>query len=373
MTITNVVFCGDSITQGNMITGAAGYNVGGSGIWVQRWTAAYCKNRRLPLVGTGFQGLWLNSSPVRWSGMGSWTQVDSSSVFDKAVNSNSASTYAYFNSSGASLTITRLPNEPAWAAGGCIYWIDAAGIGDWQYKVDNGAWTNMAQTRLGDNKLKKLRFTTSATSSVMMRAFDGSANCSAIIVGFEGYFHSPSTTNGVIVHNLGCAGRALIDLNRPSSGDPLAWFDSVVLGTDAPDHKPNIVYMMYSNDLHRSTSVQWTNDLNAFWDRMRSISTNPVLISLNVYERGGLCLDGTQSTAEEQEEYRNRAVTAASTRGIPVFSAYRDWQRKYGGVFTPADGSVAASAIGGGALDVDTTHPTPQGHKDLARIAWWGE
>ena len=268
MAITNIAMFGDSLTQGMTAGVLPSFRQGGTGNYVERYALWRAHHDRVAQIGSGFQGLWLNdgitgldaATQHLWTGTGTWTQTTTSNAYDRAPNRRGIT-----NSAGGTLTYTyRWPYSMQ--GGFAIYWLDVPGGGNWQYRKDAGTWTAMGQTRSEDNGLKKLFIAGPIATTVEIRANNGTSDVLCAIAGGEPYRQSPISATGIIVHNLGCAGDTLNTLVRTSSvGDPLAWLDDVTFGTNAPDHSPAEVWLLYSNDvtLAAGSTTLWEADLDA--------------------------------------------------------------------------------------------------------------
>ncbi len=267
--IKQIVFIGDSLTVGFQLLGVS-IGQGGKGGWVE--LAAELLNDAPtvgPLLGTGIRpvsGGWV--SLTEWSFAGSWTAVTNSNAFDKMP-------YNSIKYANGATNIATFTVSTHWrpAVGFCIYYIDYASGGNWQYRINGGSWTNMGQTILNDDKLAKF-YVASAVSpgqTIDIRGFDGTADCGVLPAGIELFYSDPRVaTQGLIVHNLAVGGTFMSQLFPSAPADPLAFFDSVKLGTGSPiTNSPNSgTFIMHINDVVFNNVGQWATNHTSFYNRV---------------------------------------------------------------------------------------------------------
>lgn len=311
-----------------------------------------------PVLGTGFLGARLSGSAwTEWSGSGSWTRTVSTDAFDTAP---AREAYHSAGGSGTTRTWTRPVGIPSDAiVGFCIYWIDYPSGGDWQYRIDGGTWTNMGQTRLADNKLKKFYIAQPITTSLAVRAYDGTAAAGCCFAGLEPFYIAPQgVTRGVIVHNLGVNSENFLEFTRSGSGDWGAWFDSVVLGTGNP----------ITNQPDACVSGFWTNDIldglpttnfTAAWQTLWARLAFSKRMLLNAFEQDPAWPGREVAT---QAAYRQASTDAAAALSIPEFNVYDRWAANA----TPA-GYDGIKSTAPAAYLTDQLHPSERGHGDIGR------
>lgn len=353
MPIFQVAVCGDSTVEGDISDVKRIY--GGQGCWADLLADAFSPWYG-PVLGPGYLGVrGIGSFWDEWTGAGSWTWVGPTDVHDKAPGR------AAFSSSGGS-GATRTWTKPAGITnpivGFHIYWIDYAAGGDWQYRIDGGTWTNMGQTRLGDNALKKFYIASAITSTFDVRAYDGASAAGCCYAGLEPFYIAPQgLTAGVVVHNLGINGIRLVDnFCRTGSGDWGAWFDTVTLGSGSPiTNSPDLVIAgPFTNDvLDGLPATNYQTAYETLWDRVSSKKR----LLLNAFEQ-----DPASRASATQSGYRTAASTAATNKSVAELNVYDRW----GICATPVgyDGIKSTSAA---AFLVDQFHQSQVGHLDLGR------
>jgi lysophospholipase L1-like esterase len=343
--IRHIVCVGDSITSGKV--GGFNYSAGGKGSWTERFATA-AGHAIGPDAGFGFRGLWLrNGWEPEWSEAGTWTPTTVSDSFDVCPWGEGLR-----SSGGPSNTLSWTRPSPVSVAGFDLYWFKMAGAGNWQYRVDNGAWVNMNQSLSpADNKLHKFYVGQPVQTRVDIRAFNGSVPCLAPIGGIGIYSVDPNTTRGLIVHNLGAGARFLSDFVHASSGNRLAWFDAVVSNPVSLAFKPDLVIAMFSNDVvHQDTTV-WKADLTKLVNRVRWYSD---VVLMNPYERGGF-------STTVQAQFRSATRDVVNARRCALFDIYN----AYAGA-----GATGWQAADNAGLMFDNLHPSQLGHVDIAARVW---
>lgn len=224
----------------------------------------------------------------------------------------------------------------------------------------------MGQTRLGDNKLKKFYVSTAVTSTVTIRAYDGSAGCTMCIAGIEPYCRNPNSNDGIIVHDLGRDGYGLwLHGCHPDQTYWDAWFNDTTLAASTPSHSPDTVLLMVSNDVYWNDSgtgfggqgiTSWEEALHEFWG---TVGPGRRCFHINVFEQGGDRLNGVQSTASEQAAYRNAVKQIAPLYGVTVIDIYDLWAHDYGYGYQ--------AAVEAGVMGDDALHPSQAGIDNIAR------
>jgi len=346
-TVRHVVCIGDSITQGTV--GHFDSMHGGGGSWVERLATA-AGNQIGPALGIGYRGLWLDAnanSDTEWKRTGTWTATTAAQAFDVCPFGS-----GYYSSEGTGATLTWIRPNGVKVAGFDLYWFFMPGAGNWQYRVDGGAWTNMAQP-LGaaDAKLHKFYVPKPVQSSVQIRAYNGAANCLAPIGGIGIYASDPRTTSGLVAHNLGRDENFLSTFVRASSGDPMAWLDGVVCGPGTPAARPDLVVAMFSNDTVFNNTVAWAVNLKRLITRVRPYAD---VLLLNPYEQSG-------RSAITQASYRAATRSVAANNGCALLDLYDAWA---------AAGAVGYAGANAAGFLVDAYHPSQLGHNDIAARAW---
>jgi len=360
MSITQVAFLGDSLTQGTQSSFAIA--TGGAGNWCELVSERLANILNLgPLLSSGLRGTWLGllaGGDTEWVFSSGWNAVASTDAFDRIFGQG------HYATGGSSQTATAtLPSTSRAAVGFAVYWMNFSAGGNWQYSTDGGStWTNMGQTIGGAsaNLLCKFYVSTPITpgNTVQFRAFDGSGNVGICLAGIE-WFYSTAKT-GLIVHNLGVNGWRLDNNTQSTSGDRLAFFDSVVLGTGSPiSNSPNAgVINMNINDVVINNTTTWATDLTTLNTRVSPLG--PVAF-INPYETIAAIYPTSQQSA-----YRAQTKTTAAGFATPakVLDLYDMWSANgiTGNVASVSAGLVLAS---------DGTHETQAGHFDIASRVYY--
>ena len=196
-----------------------------------------------------------------WFRDGAWTRTEPSEEFDVAPFAQG------FFTSGRTVDTARWIRPPAIEVTAFdIYWFHMPAMGDWQYRVDDGAWTNVGVSIQGaDNRLHRHLVVEAVHERVEIRGFDGRAPCVAPIAGINLYANTARDGRGTIVHNLGCNFDALLWFCRASAGDPLALLD---------DLRPDVVTVLFSNDVQYGVEQQYADSAPcADYDECRSTPT----------------------------------------------------------------------------------------------------
>lgn len=345
--LLNIACIGDSITEGYL--GDYEYTVGGPGSWVDKLGSAM--GRAIgPNVGYGFRGLWLgldNNSDHEWKATGTWSRTAPSQAFDVCPFGD-----GFHSNGGSSAVLTWTKPRGITVTGFDLFWFGMAGAGNWQYRVDSSAWSNMNQSlSTPANKLHKFYVARPVQASVQIRAHNGSAPCVAPIGGIGIYSRDPRNAAGVVIHDLGRDGDFLGSFTRASAGDPFAWLDAVV--TNPPDLKiwPALVTVMFSNDVAFNNTAKWRSDLLKLINR---VSPYADVLLMNPYEQNGR--DPTV-----QANFRAATQSVASEQRCGLLDLYDAWAA------AGDQGWTAANARG---LMDGNNHPSALGHADIAGRVW---
>ncbi len=358
MAIKQFVFAGDSLSMGTV--GASSIYQGGKGSWAELVTERLANLPEIgPLISSGIRGCWLGlvgTNPCEWTFSGSWTDVVSTDAWDKAPYGGSGiGGSQYANGSSNVATWTR----SVWMrhiVGFAIYWIDYTNGGNWQYRIDGGTWTNMGQTLVHDNKMCKFYINTAVTSSVDIRAFNGTSGVGCLPVGIELFYTNPTVggLSGFIAHNIAINGSLLHELTATTSGDRMAFFDSVKLGTGSPiTNQPNVgVISMNINDVQLNNTTTWGNDLTSLYNRVSPLGPvgfmSPWL--------------GSEGSSSLQASYRAKTKTIAASLGASVFDLFDEWS---------SNGWSTLALENAAGLLLDNLHESQIGNLDIALRVYW--
>lgn len=387
MAVLQSVFLGDSLTEGTeFVGGTSSITQGGKGAW---WELVADQLANIPgfgpLISSGFRGIWLKlgaESDGEWSAaVGSWTNVASTDAFDRGP-------YGQGQYSAAGSGATQTWNKPAtWrpVVGFALYYADYAAGGNWQYRVDGGTWTNMGQTLNHDGKLCKFYVNAPVTATVDVRAYDGASSAGICIFGIEAFYLPPSTATGCIFHNLAVNGAQLHSLCATTSGDRLAFLDSVqvdpVNGGGAISNRPNTaIVMMHGRDVVLASPSGWGTDLTTLNTRASPLAK---LLFMSPFELAQFPDEANSVSPgfswSDQTSYRDKtkAVAAAFATPVPVLDLYDRYQQMGFGVasgttVTLSNSQNVALRAAGLLNPLDNGHEMQAGHLDLAPpISWF--
>jgi lysophospholipase L1-like esterase len=396
-----IVCVGDSITHGT--AGRAPHVAGIKHNWVDQLATAL-DDETGPRPGDGFRGLWRTDE---WKRSEAWTRTEPSAPFDVAPFGEG------YYSSGS--TVDRLAwSKPAdlRVTAFDLYWFHMPGVGNWQYRVDDGPWRNAAPPNSArENQLCKLFVPAEVSSGVEIRGYDGTRACVAPIAGIRLYAHLPAASSGTTVHNLGQNLATLSTFCRSSAGDPLALLDDI---------RPDLVTVMFSNDVLIDDAGQFGDRLRVLIERVNAYAD---VLVISPYEQrppravndaitrsgsavvtsatasfvptdigwgvtgadipveariasvqspdratlsaaatasctGGVLTIGRGRDSSVQAEYRAIAKQVAEANDCAVLDLFEAWSAMVGA------GWDAANAAG---LMHDRLHPSQLGHDDIAR------
>lgn len=391
MTIRQLVLLGDSLTQGTTgiaAFGAGGFSLseGGRGSWADIVTEKLASIQTLgPLLSSGYRGIWLGSqigspwvngtlewgvAPQPMSGGDGWNVVISTDAWDKtpygtvagATLSIASNDISFWNNGATKIMTWTKP--PHWRniVGFAIYWVDKNTGGNWSYRIDGGAWTNMGQTLANDNKLCKFYVGTAVNTAVDIRCANAAGTgVDCLISGIELFYST--ATSGLIVHNLGVNGSELDQIvsgggGATSAGDRLAFLDAVKLGTGSPiTNVPDLgVVMGHINDVLLGNSNTWDTNVRALNTRIRSSDGGAAPLGpLSIWSPWE-CDPGTYNTIQQGFVRTQTKITAAAL-GLNTYDVYDDW------ALSGWTGNAAANTQG--FLLSDLVHESQAGHIDL--------
>ena len=364
MSLRQYVEAGDSTTQGTQ----GGFDIvqGGQGCWFELAAERLANIHGLgPLVSSGIRCVHLGFTA---SGFPSeWTVPGGGSLGNTVASTDPWDRYPYGAdgrwANGSSFVWTwTVPAGYRPIVGFALYYIRKAGEGNWQYRIDGGTWTNMGQTLVGDNHMAKFYVNTPITATLDIRAFDGTAGCDTFPVGIELQYLAPGS-DGVIFHNLAVNGSQLHQLCASTSGDRLAFFDSVQIdpsnGGGAIPPTPNAgVMVMHINDATIGNTSTWNADLTTFYNRCHPLG--PVCF-MSPYE----CRVGPATEASYRAQTKTSAAALGALGPLDIFDAWA--ANGWGG----QGAQNAITSANGLLLSTDGTHEAQLGHLDIATRAYW--
>lgn len=348
MSTQTLVSTGDSLEAG--FNGAFDIGEGGTGMAFERAAELLADITTLgPLISSGIRPVWNN---IEWTYTGTWTTVDNTHAYDKSPYSQSKL------GTGGTGTVATFTRSPRWRkpVGFALYWTDASGqVGDFQYSLDGGTWTNIGQTITNDNSLNKVYVNSPFTNTLQIRAYNGTSNVGALIVGVEMFWANPNTASGLIVHHLGHGGDFLHTLMASGSGDPLAFWDSIKLAANTPPSRPTLgTTMIHINDwtfFHDAT--MWDTDLRSFYTRVSPLGPVGFISPWEV---------STAGTWAGQATNRAQSKTTAASVGAKLLDMYDTWA---------ANGWTGNAAVTAAGLMFDDTHLSQLGHLRFANHLYW--
>ncbi|MGO9876410.1 MAG: hypothetical protein ACLPVY_21760 [Acidimicrobiia bacterium] len=219
--------------------------------WVEQLAQAVANTPGQPASG-GFRGLWRHDE---WERTGEWAQTARADPFDVGPFRQ-----ALFSSGSSPDILTWNKPSAMTVRAFDLYWFQMSGVGDWQYRVDDGEWhSSGACVALADNRLHKLCIAEEVSARVAIRGFDGARPCIAPIAGISTYAES-SPDRRAVVHNLGCPAARLAMFCRSSAGDPLVLLD---------DLRPDLVTVLFSNDVLLEDPARFGQELRTLIQRVR--------------------------------------------------------------------------------------------------------
>ncbi len=298
-----------------------------------------------PLISSGLRTTGVQD----WTFVGTWTAAVSADVWSKTPYRQTRKAVDPFSVA----TYTRSPKNRR-SLGFALYWVDTPDGGNWQYRIDGGAWLNMGQTRLGDNKLCKFYVPTPIVNTLDVRGWDGTANCPVYLSGLELYWKPPTTANGFIVHNVGHGGDTLGALCGgfgTEPGDQFALIHDVRLGIGQPNSPyPTLGCTVgHINDSAFHALTQWNLNIGKFYT---AVSPYAPVAYWSPHEVG----TAAEPSPFWQKQFRDGMKTTAAGLGCQVLDIFD--QRFARGIVDSAANIVAGLNI----PDDSGTHQTQKGH-----------
>jgi len=354
VTVRTFALFGDSLTAGLGNTGATyAISEGGRGSWAELLRESIANLAGIgPLLTSGVIPVWSFAAPAgpMWSRTGTFTALAGTDAYDKQPDGRGAT-----GSHAADIWTFTKPALYRTPVGFQLYFVDLAGGGDLQYRLDGGTWTNFGQTRLGDNKLMTFRVASGFSSTLDVRHFNGTADVLGCLHGVELVYST--ATDGFIVQNNAVNGSALHTQFTSTNGDRLAIIDSVKAGTGSPTlpHPNAGTIVMHINDVARANVTDWAADLASFYARAGPLG--PVGF-MSPYEAATATYGQAQQTS-----YRAQTKTSATSLGASgVLDFYDAWS---------ANGWTGNGGADAAGLLQDLTHPSQAGHLDMAPRVYW--
>jgi hypothetical protein len=259
--------------------------------------------------GDGFRGMWRDE----WKRHGRWTQIATSDTFDLAPFRQ-----GYSSTGRKSDRLEWRKPAAVTVAGFDVYWIDAPGTGDWQFRIDDGDWQNIGPARAAGNestgsaggKLRRRSVAGPVEVRVEIRAFDGRTPCGAALVGIAPARTDLEATPGTVVHNLGHAHQMLAAFCRDSAGDPLAVLDVI---------RPQLITVLFTNDVRLHDAERFRRELRGVVERVDPYAD--VVLIAPFEQRAPRHVDDAQTTSGSDVVTSASAVFLASDSGTRVSGA----------------------------------------------------
>jgi lysophospholipase L1-like esterase len=330
MTLRTVMFLGDSVTYVPSMS-----EFGVTENWVEQLTRTIEQSAG-PRAGDGFRGLWHDTE---WSLSGTWIETAPTDPFDVTPFRSGR----YSSGSADDAMVWTKPRELDVRA--FELWSFAApNIGRFQYRVDDGAWTNITEPHTDAGTLQRLLVAERVEQRVAIRGHDGTQPCVAAVAGISTYTNRPSNEPGLVVHNVGYQQQFLARFCRMSAGNPLALLDEL---------RPELVTLLFTNDVLLGNAELFARTVEAFVTRVAEYC---VVLIITPFEQRAV-VAGRRDPAL-QAEYR--AATSARARALhcPHVDLYDAFARAAGPGF---DAAVAAG------LMHDGLHPSQAGNDLIAR------
>lgn len=325
---------------------------GGKGSWAELTSQYLAAIPGLgPVISPGARFVHLGLMPFptgEWTFSGAFSTVASTDAFDRLPHG-----YGKYGSGSGLVATYTVPL--GWPPITCfeLWWVDLAGGGDNSYSIDGGAQTNFGQTRNGNNKLSKFFVNSPITSTITIRMANAAGTSQlGMPAGITPYFADPrGATTGVIVNNFGSNGATLHAAVAATSGDRLAVFDDVQLGTGSPiPVAPNIAVMLFVNDIIRANDTEWGTDETTLATRL-NLGTKLVLV-------GAWAIETTDYNLTQQGLYRTKTGVIAGSTGSTFLDINASWV---------ARGYADVTAQGAAFLQ-DSLHPKQAGHFAIADL-----
>lgn len=364
MAVRQMVMAGDSLSQvgSGIFTWGQGYQ----GIWAQIVTSRLARVPGIgPLVSSGL--IACAPTQAQWTISAGWSDTASTDAWDKAPYGVTAAgaTKVLKHGNGSTKTVTftagadiLYPN-----VGFCLYYLDYTSAGNWSYSLDGGtSYTNMGQTIQNNNVIKKFYVPTPIVrgKTVIVRAADSAASgAGCCILGIEVFYQTPLTADGLIVHNIAVSGADLHELVLSTSGDRMAFFDSVVGATGTISNSPNVgLIIEHINDVTSiDNTTTWNTDLGLLNTRVSPLC--PIGI-WSPWEAINASYDTT-----DQAAYRTQTKTSAASFS-PTWKTLDLYDDLVSNSITGNAATIAAGYLH------DAVHPSQAGHIWMAnKVYWW--
>jgi len=264
--------------------------------WVDQLTAALERTAR-PRRGDGFRGLWRDDE---WAQSGSWTQPETADPFDVAPFRR-----GLYSSGCAADELVWIKPATLTVHAFDIYSFPVPGAGGWQYRVDDGPWSDIPEPRaVNHDKIHRHSVDQPVGQQVTIRGHDGSAPRVAPVMGIETF---STSTEGVVVHNLGHQLQTLTQFCRASAGDPLALLDEL---------RPDLVVVMFSNDVLFRNPDRFAHAIEALVARVAPYAD--VLLMTPFEQRTDRCVDDALTTAGSTELISPSALFTVTDEGKSI-------------------------------------------------------
>lgn len=278
--------------------------------------------------GHGFYGLWRDE----WTLTGSWTRATTADAWDKGPLLGSTTGCGTFTASGSGFSATWTRPSGITVTGVTVHVIDGPSAGNFSYRIDGGAWTNVSNTWTGDNSYDRLTIGTPVTSTFEIRCANASGtSVQTYLVGLEA--HDSGLTGRTTVHTLAASSEFSYAARRTGSGDWTAWWD-----VTQPAYA--IVQCPFSNDV-----TFWPTDQATIQTNMSQIVSVLQANGAEVVLFSSPEQSGRDTTVQAQ--MRAYAASLAASTGCRYIDFYSLW------------GDYAAANAAG--LMLDTVHPSPYG------------
>lgn len=119
--------------------------------------------------------------------------------------------------------------------------VDGPSSGNFAYRIDGGAWTNVSWTWNQNNSLDQITINSPVTSTVEIRGANAAGTAVTVYLGLG---IEPITTGvGAVLHDLSASAQVLILSSRAGQspgGDGSTWMDVL---------QPKVTFIMFTNDM----------------------------------------------------------------------------------------------------------------------------
>ncbi len=297
---------------------------------------------RWGISGTGFRGNWKSEWSFT-SGGDAWTSSTQSDSWSKAPYDGGFIANCHTMLANGS-TKTATWTKPSWLTQSItsfkLYVVDGASSGDFAYRIDGGAWTDVSSSWDQNSSLDVITIPSAVSSTVQVRGANAVGTAQNIyLVGLEA-----NTGTGSTLHDISASAQGLYTTaNLTGNADYLAWIDVI---------QPDIIIVSFTNDLQTSVynTTTITNKLQAIATRQQPYG---YVVPMPFW--------GQDRYADGCDDARNTQLAGIYTSNATTNnSEYIDLWARYGNY----------AAVNGLGYMQDTLHPSDSGGVEIAKLVW---